>query len=94
MSMSDKEITYQVVRFFFNSKKYPDQVLRQGLSEDEAKSLCQGKEASSRTCSPSTHVEVWSVIGTDRDRGVDWFVGYRPSQEQPLEFYRSKDSNC
>lgn len=59
--------TYKIVRFFANSKTR-DQVLKTGLTRDEAEAHAASDESSSATCSEEKRYNL-------RTKG-DWFEGF------------------
>lgn len=59
------DTTYEIVRYFFKGEK---QVIRQGLTLEEAQEHCNDPETSSKTASAKTLREVGEG---------PWFDGYR-----------------
>lgn len=68
MSNSDS-YTYEIVRYFANTKK-TRRTIHRGLSLKEARAHCEDPETSSRTCT--------TAAGKARTRKYGpWFDGYR-----------------
>ena len=60
---------YRIVRFYFNSGRYPRRTVRSGLTLEEAQAHCRDPETSSRTATAPR------LRRLTRDRGP-WFDGY------------------
>ena len=61
------EPTYSIVRFFKNN--HPRQIIKKGLSLEEAKEHCSDPEASSATCEEESNIKLTEKMG-------DWFDGF------------------
>ncbi len=62
-------MSYKVLRSYFDDVNYPQELLAEGLTLDEAQQHCKNPEASSRTCK-----EPQNVARTERCGR--WFDGY------------------
>jgi hypothetical protein len=60
-------MSYHIIRFFQNA--YPSEIIKEGLTLEEAQAHCRDPETSSRTATSD------EALALTAERG-DWFDGY------------------
>lgn len=66
--MASEDATYEIVRFYKDG--HEQEIVKKGLTRDEAKEYCEDDETSSKTCADPENC-------TRTEEKGEWFCGFR-----------------
>lgn len=67
--MKQNKPTYKIIRGYFNDREHDSEVIKTGLTLQQAQKHCQSKETSSRTCTSPENIKRTEEKGP-------WFDSY------------------